>query len=219
MLTERRASRSIGEAKRFLADRRGIAALEFVLIAPIMILLLGSLPDVVGVVSAAKQATKLAETMGQLVSQAKVTLTENDINQILNAAPLVDPDILSYARAADVAVENAASITITSVAFTPIGNSCATTCQYEAGVVFSRTLSGTVRECGKLSAGSTNSPTTLPAEVFSANSIVVVDVETHFKPFATSFLTGEVSFKRSSYFRPRYLENVTSTKNCPGYAS
>ncbi|GGE17430.1 hypothetical protein GCM10011390_40670 [Aureimonas endophytica] len=204
---------------RAFRDRRAVAATEFALVLPVLILLVVGLPDLGGAILAAGRATKLAETMAQLVSQSKITLSDTDLDQILGAAPLADPEILTYARAAGVSIEKAATVIVSSVAFKPTNANCQANCQYKANVVFSRALSGAARPCGALVQGEDGSLFTLPSKVYSANSVVVVDVETHFKPFLADLLFGEMSFKRSAYFRPRYVAQIDSTRNCPGYAS
>ncbi|MBE7186264.1 MAG: pilus assembly protein [Methylobacterium mesophilicum] len=199
-------------------DRRGVAAIEFAFVAPVLALLMLGAPDISSAIMASNRATFVAETIAQLISQTKVTLTDNDINQILQSAPLVDPDILTYARTANTSVENSVSIIATSVAFTLADANCKSNCKYDANVVFSRALSGSGRQCGKLVPGSDGS-SGLPSEVYSANSIVAVDVTVRFKPLFSNLFFNELSFKRSAYFRPRYVEPVKSTNNCPAYAS
>lgn len=204
---------------KFLSDGRGVAAVEFAFIAPTLLLMLLAAPDISSAIMASNRATYVAESLGQLVSQTKIKLSDTDLSQILNSAPLIDPDILTYARQANVSISNSASIIITSVAFTLADANCKSNCQYNANTVFSSSLSGGARPCGRLQAGDGEDLGTLPAKVYSANSLIVLDVVTRFRPLLSNIFFGEMSFKRTSYFRPRYLDQIDSTKNCPGYAS
>ena len=66
-------------------------------------------------------------------------------------------------------------------------------------------------------AADAQSKTTLPTGVYGPGSLVVVDVETFYSSIMPVRLTSALSFKRTSYFRPRYVSRINSDKNCNGY--
>ncbi|MBC8129045.1 MAG: pilus assembly protein [Rhizobiaceae bacterium] len=203
--------------RSFHADTRGIAAVEFGLLLPVLLLLLGGAVEFSGAVTAGSRATRVAETIGQVVAQTQAALTTEDLTAIIKSAAIVDPDIIVYAKETGKSLETAVDVTVSSIAFNPLPATCTTNCTYEASVVFSEALSGPKRPCGKQSGGAASSPTTLPTNVFSANSILVVDVEVFYKPLMSTFLGTEISFKRSLFFRPRYVDQINYSKNCPGF--
>jgi hypothetical protein len=76
---------------------------------------------------------------------------------------------------------------------------------------------------------STPSPTTLPSDVYSAASLLVVDVTYTFTPTFSNFITSSFTMRQSAYFAPRtglvnsYIRYVyvspDSTTLCSGYPS
>ena len=201
----------------FLRDTRAVSAVEFALILPAIVLMLGGAVELSGAITAGNRATAVAETIGQVVSQTQGPIGTEDMLAFIRTAALVDPDIISYAKATGKSLEQAVNVTVSSVAFTLKNPACAQNCQYTASLVFSEAIAGAKRACGNVPLGTTNDVAVLPSAVASGNPIIAVDVEVFYRPIMTTILGSEISFKRSLYFRPRYVTRVNYDKNCPGF--
>ena len=75
-------------ADRFRDEARGVAAVEFAFIAPIMLLLFVGTIELSAGVSVNRKLSRLSSTLSDLVTQSQ-TLTANDINNIMDVASKV----------------------------------------------------------------------------------------------------------------------------------
>ena len=80
---------------RFREEARGVAAVEFAFIAPIMILLFVGTIELSAGVATNRKLSRLSSTIGDLITQSQ-TLTQNDINNIMDVSskimyPYKDP--------------------------------------------------------------------------------------------------------------------------------
>jgi Flp pilus assembly protein TadG len=75
--------------KRLLRDRRGVSAVEFALIAPIMIMLYVGLAELTLAMMAERRASHAASAVGDLVAQSPAAVTDADVTQILNVGVAV----------------------------------------------------------------------------------------------------------------------------------
>ena len=206
---------------RFRRHRGGVAAIEFAFISPVLLLLMGGAIELGGAITAGNRATYVAETVGQVISQTQATLGQKDLEAILKAAVLIDPDVIAYAKATGKNIDAAADVVVSSIVFVPqknCQNKKNNKCTYKANVVFSKGLSGTQRACGTLNSGVGDSPKLLQPDVYSANAIIEVKVTVRYRPLMTSILGRELSFARAMYFRPRYVEHVDYANNCSDYS-
>ena len=204
-------------AGRFQRDRGGVAAIEFALIAPVLLLLTGGAVELGGAITAGNRATYVAETIGQVIGQTQTTFGENDLKAILRTASIVDPDVIAYAKATGKTLDSAADVVVSSIVFKLQDSTCTSNCQYNASLVFSEALSGIKRVCGALKPGTGDAPNLLPANVYSANPVLEVKVTVHYRPIMTSILGSDVEYNRVMYFRPRYVDHINYVKNCPGF--
>jgi Flp pilus assembly protein TadG len=78
-------------ARRFGRDRRGVSALEFALIAPVMIGTYFGLAEVADALNAKRRVSHAAAAMGDLVAQARTIPDEERDNVFAAAAALVAP--------------------------------------------------------------------------------------------------------------------------------
>lgn len=70
---------------RFMREARGVAAVEFAFIAPIMLLLFVGTIELSAGISVNRKLSRLSSTISDLVTQSQ-TLTSNDVANILDAA-------------------------------------------------------------------------------------------------------------------------------------
>ncbi len=199
----------------------GVSAVEFGLVAPVLVLMFLGVLELSGTITASNRATFVADAVAEMVSRVDHTVTNDELDSFAISSALIDPDIVKYARLENKKIDKAFKITISSVQFEPKILTCLLLgCEYDAKVVFSYTMNGTKRACGKLTPAAAESQTltTLPTDVYGPGSLVIVDVETYYTPIMpVRFKSGPATFKRTSYFRPRYVSRVNSDKNCSGY--
>jgi Flp pilus assembly protein TadG len=202
----------------FARSTSGASATEFAILAPVLVVMMGGAVDLSGAITASNRATYVAEGIAQMVSQVKGPINADDMRTFLRSAPLFDPDVMSFARAVGITdVEKAVNVVVSSVVFEPTAAGCVSNCTYAAKVVFSAALSDWAkRACGTLTQG-TADLSQLPAEAFGPSSLVVVDIETFYRPLMMMFLPERCGFRRTAFFRPRHVEHVNYAQNCSGY--
>lgn len=203
----------LGLIRRFTASAQGVAGTEFALLLPVMIALIMGGYEFSRAYGASTRTTYLANGLAELVSQSTIDLTDADLNLIIESAPLLNPDIISYARATGRAdFWNVAEVVISSVQFSPRDPACTAKCKYEADMVFSHARNGTPKSCTKAAAAAA-----VPSQLAGEGSLIVVDIAVPYKPLFTQFVPVSLKFERTVYLRPRYINRVELTKNCPGF--
>lgn len=73
---------------RFKQEVAGVAAIEFAIIAPIMILLFFATIEVSTALAVNRKLSRVSSTLGDLITQSQI-LSEDDIDDIMKAASLV----------------------------------------------------------------------------------------------------------------------------------
>lgn len=210
-----RCFRELGSSlRRFRRNPDGAAAVELALIAPVLALMIGGSVELGGAITASNRATYVADAIGELVSQTSKTITTDDMNGFIRTAALIDPDIVRYAAQSGKSLEMAAKVTVSSIQFEQKLPACTANCEYNAYVVFSEAISGSPRACGSASQPAL---TVLPADAYSSGSLIVVEVEVTYRPLMSMIIKQDITFKRSTYFRPRYVSRVNYQNNCPYY--
>lgn len=80
------------KARTLRADQSGIAAIEFALVFPIMLIIYFGLVDVTNLLSANRRVTLAASTLADLVTQAPGAVNKADLTGFYNAVkPIMDP--------------------------------------------------------------------------------------------------------------------------------
>ena len=168
-------------AGRLRRDQRGVSAVEFALLLPLMLTMyLGSVEISQGV-SASRKATLTTRTVADLVSQVS-SINNTDMTNSLNAAATVMAPFPSTNL----------KVVVSSVTIDSTG---------KATVAWSETLNGTARAKG--------STITLPAALNVANSsLIFSEVEYAYKPTIGYVVSGTVTLKDQIYMRPRLSDQV-----------
>jgi hypothetical protein len=215
-------------AKEFWRARQAIAATEFALVLPLLVMLMLGSVEVARVIIASRNVTAVATTAVEMLSQNITTRVDYvDLDFAIASTMVIFPQILQDAAQKGISWKNDISILLAGVCFSPAGSTvchslpgCTSNCA--ANVVWN---SGpNKRACGTplTSASDTAAPskTTLPADVFPAagaapgGSLLVVDIVYNYTPMFGSALTalfgsplfGTIPIARSAYLAPRYVQ-------------
>ena len=231
--------------RRFLKAERGVAAIEFAVILPILLTLLLTGTQVVMFINASRKVGQVARSISQMISQAKpadnsTTATVNalDLHFSFDATMVIFPYLLNDAKRQNLSWWTDISINYASVAFTKTTATCnnpgdQSAC-YTANVVWTSTgtsqpYGANYRPCtpAQLPADNTAAPSrsTLPRSVYGPASLIVIDVVFKFTPPLGAKFFPPITIARSAYVQPRYASLITyDTTNsdgiatkCPGY--
>jgi Flp pilus assembly protein TadG len=168
--------------RRLIGDERGVSAVEFAMLLPLMLTLyLGAVETSQGI-GAGRKVTLTARTICDLVSQVQ-SVGNADMTNALNAASSVMvPFPVSNLK-----------VTVSSVKIDANG---------KATIDWSDSLNGTARSKG--------STVTLPAALNVANSYLIwSEVQYSYKPVIGYVVTGTLTLKDQIYMRPRLSDFVT----------
>lgn len=190
----RQVAFSLG-VRKFLKDRRAVAATEFALILPFMLILLIGMAEVTDAMNQDRKVTRISNAVADLVAQAQ-EVTTNDLLGVMD----LGEQVLAPYPADDL------EIIIASVSFDEDG---------DASVDWSLNSSG-----GTPWADGSTPPITLPDTVAAANTSIVVGSTTldYTPPFVgifTEYFSRDSSLEltHNYYLRPRLTDTVQCT-NC-----
>jgi Flp pilus assembly protein TadG len=166
---------------RFARERRGLAAVEFALLLPIMMtLFLGSV-ELTTAVAIQRKVTITARALADLSSQF-TTIADSDMTNILNASSDI---IAPYATGQLASVVSELSINA----------------QGQATVVWSDTLNGTARTVG--------STVTVPTNLAIANTYLILgEAQYSYNPSYGYVVTGTMTLNDHIYMRPRQSNSI-----------
>ncbi len=207
---------------RLLRSRKGLAGLEFAIVAPVLIAMLLGMVDLSRAILMGRRLQVAADDVATIAStEAVQTSALNVISAYQAYAATTAPFALFPTWiASQYSLGNSFAITLTEVNFTGSPKGCTTACtSYTANVSWSIANpqgQPVLRTCGTLSSsanGSSTSMTTIPAGNFGSTSVFVADVSQNFKPLFATVL-GNITMTRSSYVSPRVNNAVTLV---PGY--
>ena len=193
--------------RRVARNDQGLAALEFALIAPLMILLFVGLAQLSSAIIASRHTSHAVSSLGDLVSQCS-NVSDTDVANIFSAAS----DIMAPLPATTAAVPPATSPTqllsqrVTSVEVTDAKGT--TQAQW------SQATSGQT-------AYATGAAVTLPANLVTNQGDSVIMAETKYtytfgNTYLSKYLSNIFVFDNLSYFKPRKSALVSYTGSGPG---
>jgi len=214
-----------------LRDRRGVAAFEFALVAPILISCVLAVVDITNAVMTWRRLSIAAEEIAEIATETSAQpdgsnlITSTQVWQAMSAAFAVLPDWKGQIDAPGYA------ITVSSIVFAQTDPTCTANCAYTANVAWSTAFSPGIiqtRPCGvqqQVPNDQANSQTVLPVGVAGPSPLLVVDVAYTFEPLFFAFLTGPVPMLRTAYLPPRIGSNTQyvvyspsgTSVSCPGY--
>jgi Flp pilus assembly protein TadG len=197
---------------RLRRDCAGAAALEMAFVAPVIILLALAGVDTTRYVIATEQISKVANTIGQMLTEnATGNVNYVDLQFYHDSAMVIYPDVLTDAAARNTAWSNDISISMASIQFTATTKNCGTTCTYKPKVIW--TGGSNPRTCGAVFTSvpdaSVPSATTLPQDIYGPGSVVVVDIQYNYHPWFASYLGASLGIARSVYLAPRYVSLIS----------
>ena len=169
---------------RFRRDRRGVSAIEFAFIAPLLILIYFSLAELCQAMLAERKVAHAAASVGDLVAQVS-TVSASDLNDVYAAAGSV---MTPYST-------TPLKIRITSVSADSTGK---TTVAWSQG-------SG-------MSGLATGSTVTLPANLLPASqTLIMSEVQYAYDSPFNYWFKGVMTFDQTYYLRPRVSQSVAYT--------
>ena len=193
--------------RRFRRDQRGVAAIEFALILPIMALLALGCFEVPRYVLLWQRLERASSGVSDLVAQADEPITVNQLTDIFSAGRIMmQPyDIMKNG-----------SIVVTAIANPTGGKGVSNWWRAACGTV------NTAGTLGAIPADPTNNPVTPtglpgPLSPIKDNQVLVTEVYFSYTPvFKTFIYTGNVLYS-VAYTRPRNhnLMTVPGTVRCP----
>jgi Flp pilus assembly protein TadG len=167
--------------RSFQDDKRGVSAVEFAMLLPLMITLYLGGVEVSSAIAVDRKVTLVARTLGDLVAQS-TSVNATDMTNILNAASsVVQPYSSSLIKA-----------TVSRVDVD--GNGA-------AKVIWSKTKNGTARAA--------NSSVTLPTALNTANTSVIWAESSYvYTPVIGYVIIGSKTMSDQIYMRPRLSDTV-----------
>ncbi len=173
-----------GRFSRFVRDRRGVSAVEFAMLLPLMVtLFLGSVEISQGV-GIDRKVTLTTRTVADLSSQVS-SINNADMTNILNASTSVmSPYAISTLK-----------ITVSCITIDSSGN---------AKITWSDTRNGTTRSVG--------SSVTLPSALaVPSTSLIWSEVSYGYTPTIGKVISGTLNLADQIYMRPRLSDTITRT--------
>jgi len=165
-------------------DQRGVSAVEFAMLLPLMLTLYLGTVEVSQGISADRKVTLTARTVADLVAQV-TSINNADMTNALNAAAAV---------MAPYPVTNL-KVVVSSITIDSNGN---------ATVDWSDAMNGTPRSKG--------SSVTVPAALAVPNSSLIWgEVQYSYKPTIGYVVSGTLTLKDQIYMRPRLSDSVART--------
>ncbi len=207
----------------FWRARRGLAALEFALILPVLVTLLFGLVDLSQAIIFSRRLTVAAQETATIASTMAVqsnnqnALTETQAYDATTAPFALFPGWQSGPNPGTFA------ITLSVATFAPSPSGCTSGCTYSGKISWSGANpygQTNLRPCRAVNAAASNttapSLTTLPPGVFGPTAVIIADVSAPFVPLFTGYFTGTFTMLQSAYVSPR-LNNAVQLTNT--YAS
>lgn len=179
---------------KFLKDERGVTAIEFALVLPVVLLILLGCFEVPRFVLICQRIARTSSGVADLVAQADEPITANQMNDIFTAAKIMmQPyDIVANGRIYVSSINN------------PSGNGVTLTWQKNNG--------GTVSTASKLGLAGSNPSSKIPATLVPGSNEEVLASEVYFNytPVFSNLIYSGSQLYLIAFTRPRNKNLMTS---------
>ena len=180
----RRTAEAVSALRR---DRRGVSAVEFALILPLMVTLFLATVETTQGLQADRKVSLAARTLSDLSSQATV-ISDTDMSNIMDAtADIIAPFAMTQAQ-----------VVVTGIQTDILGVS---------RVVWSDARNTTRYTCGQ----TMTVPTELKPLIGTTGFLVLAEVKYYYTPTVAYLISGTVTLSDRLYTRPRIGETVSRT--------
>lgn len=170
--------------KRLPKDTRGVSALEFAFIAPVMILAYFGLAELCGAMLAERKASHAASAIGDLVAQASV-IHDSDITNIFTIGGII----------------------MTPNSSTTLGMRVTSVQENSTGTA---TTVGWSDASGTMTANTAGAAIAIPANLIAANqSIIRSDVSYTYNVPVAYLLPSAFTYNYTFYLRPRIADPIS----------
>jgi Flp pilus assembly protein TadG len=168
---------------RFVRDRKGVSAIEFAIIAPVLILAYFGLAELCGAMLAERKTSHVASSIGNLVAES-ASLTTSDVTDIFAAGDIImSPDSTTGLEMRVTCIQENAAGT---------GNAVL----WSEGSGLSPIATGT-------------SVSTLPANLITANqSIIMAEAVYTYNVPVAYLLPAAFTYSPVFYYRPRIVDPI-----------
>jgi Flp pilus assembly protein TadG len=186
--------------RKALKDERGVSAVEFALIAPVLILLYCGLAELGSAIMASRQASHATSTVGDITAQLQQTNAATMYNYLLAADDVMNP----FPATNSVFPTRVTSLSVRAGGVVQVDWSCTPVAQ--------STLPALAKNA---------TVTTVPANLLDTtvvgDSIIESDSAYKFAPPSTWVLKTGLTFNNTFYFKPRQSSSITyvTTTNTP----
>jgi Flp pilus assembly protein TadG len=179
--------------KSFMREQKGVAAIEFALVVPIMISLYFMLNETANGMRAARKVTMVSRVMADLSSRS-ADLTNSGKDDIFAAAvPLMKPFTTT-----------GAGFRITSIRFDTTGKGFVDWSESNGSGLPAYT------RCASTQPTDGSTPLSIPAGLSVAStSLILAEANVKYKPIVGWNITGTINLADKLYMRPRVADFVT----------
>jgi Flp pilus assembly protein TadG len=225
-------------AVALLRSRRGSPAIEFALVAPVMIVLLTGSYDITQLLIAQNRILSTAQAIVEIATELSIqpdqsmSLTTNQAFQAESVIYAIIPGLKSGSDASQFWVSLSAVVFVAIPAGCTAGVNCTYVAHTAWSTAFAQSTTQVTRPCGVIAQIAPTQQATianLPSAGMTAlTSMVVADVSYTYRPLFTGFVTGPVVLHRTAFLPPRtglatqYVQydlanGATDPFVCPGY--
>jgi Flp pilus assembly protein TadG len=194
--------------RRFRRDAKGLAALEFALILPVLITMLFGMGELSLAVVCRTTITQVASTVADLVAQES-TPTSSDLSNVYYAANTILYPYYPNLSASKPTIRITSVIYDTTTNSTTVGKVAWTCTQSGSGTLSpaSRAVNSTVE---------LKTPEGVAKELLSAgSSVLMAEVAYSYSSPTTKLLAAPINMRDSFYTKPRRVAQIPPPASCP----
>jgi Flp pilus assembly protein TadG len=178
--------------KRFAVAREGVAAVEFALILPVMLLLYAGSIELSDLINVDRRITVISSTVGDLVARMDGDIYETELNDYFNAAEeIINPYATTGLK------QLITCVRVDATGTTPT-----------ATVMWSKASGGATVKA----ANSTLSTTVFPSairEISRGKYVIMSETQYSYKPLMGVVFENARTMYRQNFHLPRFGDNVT----------